>query len=165
MPVIQKDFRHPCLLDAPCCQARTFTGSSSGMRCEVCMDLTASSAVNLPITSASLRLDVIWTGVRSIRWTYEGRRLALRLTFTTNLVVFIVFWCFHCAPRIAEQNVNSLPPGKCFSGHLEAHRSSTQAVRYWKELKEVLAMHGHRKSPVHNPQFPSFHEADTQSLF
>jgi len=79
------------------------------MHCEVWMDLTASSAVNLPITSASLRLDVIWTGVRSIRWTYEGRRLALRLTFTTNLVVFIVFCCFHSRPRNAAQNVIAFP--------------------------------------------------------
>jgi hypothetical protein len=52
-------------------------------------------------------------------------------------------------------------PGKCFSGHLEASRSPTQAVRYSSELKEVLATHGHRESPVRNPQFPIFHEADT----
>jgi hypothetical protein len=36
------------------------------------MDLMASSAVNLPITSASLRLNVILTGVRSIRCTYSA---------------------------------------------------------------------------------------------
>jgi hypothetical protein len=45
------------------------------------------------------------------------------------------------------------------------HRSTTQPVRYWKELKEVLTTHGHRNSPVHHFEFPSFHEADTQSLF
>jgi hypothetical protein len=45
------------------------------------------------------------------------------------------------------------------------HRSTTQPVRYWKELKEVLTTHGHRNSPVHHLEFPSFHEADTQSLF
>jgi hypothetical protein len=48
---------------------------------------------------------------------------------------------------------------------LEASCSTTHAFRYRKELKEVLAKHGHRNSPVRNPQFPSFHEADTQSLF
>jgi hypothetical protein len=39
------------------------------------------------------------------------------------------------------------------------------ALRYWKELKEVLATQGQRTSPMHNPQFPSFHEVGTQSLF
>ena len=54
-------------------------------------DLTASSAVNLPITSASLRLVVIWTGVESTRCTYSGARVPPRLTFTTNLIFFMVF--------------------------------------------------------------------------
>src|SRR5580658_2924105 len=55
------------------------------------MDLTASSAVNRPITRASLRLVVVWMGVRSIRWTYSGARVPLRFTFTRNLVFFMVF--------------------------------------------------------------------------
>src|SRR5437899_3234787 len=54
------------------------------------MDLTASSAVSLPMSSASLRLVVIWVGIRSIRCTYSGTRKPLRFTFTTNLM-FIVF--------------------------------------------------------------------------
>jgi len=45
------------------------------------------------------------------------------------------------------------------------HRSTIQPVRHWQGLKEVLTTHGHRNSPVHSPEFPSFHEADTQSLF
>jgi hypothetical protein len=49
------------------------------------MDLTASSAVNLPISSASLRLNVIWTGVRSIRCTYSAAWVPPRSTFTINL--------------------------------------------------------------------------------
>src|ERR1700732_4004804 len=53
------------------------------------MDLTASSAVNLPITSASLRLVVVWMGVRSIRCTNSGAWVPPRFTLTTNLVVFI----------------------------------------------------------------------------
>jgi len=63
------------------------------------MDLTASSAVNLPITSASLRLIVVSMGVRSIRRTYSGTRVPPRFTFTTNLVFFIVFHYFYCTPR------------------------------------------------------------------
>jgi hypothetical protein len=43
--------------------------------------------------------------------------------------------------------------------------SEEHPLRYWKELKEVSATQGQRTSPMHNPQFPSFHEADTQSLF
>ena len=54
------------------------------------MDLTASSAVNLPIISASLRLVVVCTGVRSIRWTYSVARAPARFIFTTNLVIFMV---------------------------------------------------------------------------
>jgi hypothetical protein len=45
------------------------------------------------------------------------------------------------------------------------HDFSRDPATYWKELKEVLTTHGHRNSPVHDPEFPSFHEADTQSLF
>ena len=55
------------------------------------MDLTASSAVNLPITSASLRSVVVWMGARSIRCTYSGARVPPRFTFTTNLVFFVGF--------------------------------------------------------------------------
>jgi hypothetical protein len=50
------------------------------------MDLIASSAVNFPIISASLRLVVIWTG-GSILCTKAGARLP-RLTFTTNFMFF-----------------------------------------------------------------------------
>src|SRR5580704_673274 len=52
------------------------------------MDLTASSAVNLPISSASLRLVVISMGARSIRCTYSVARVPPRFTFTINLVFF-----------------------------------------------------------------------------
>jgi hypothetical protein len=54
------------------------------------MDLTTSSAVNLPIVSASFRLVVVCMGVRSIRCTYSGPRVPTRFVFTTNLVVFII---------------------------------------------------------------------------
>jgi len=54
------------------------------------MDLTASSAVNFPITSASLRLSVIWMGVRSIRCTYSGARVPPRFTLTTNLMFIMI---------------------------------------------------------------------------
>jgi hypothetical protein len=40
-----------------------------------------------------------------------------------------------------------------------------QPGRWRKKLKEVLAAHGHRNWPVHNPEFSSLREADTQSLF
>src|SRR6185436_13793212 len=56
-------------------------------RREVCRDLTTSSA------NASLRLLVIWTGIRSIRRTYSGARPSARLTFTTNLRSFMVHPC------------------------------------------------------------------------
>src|ERR1700738_4006467 len=52
------------------------------------MDLTASSAVNLPISNASFRLVVIRMGARSIRCTYSGARVLPRFTFTINLVFF-----------------------------------------------------------------------------
>jgi hypothetical protein len=53
------------------------------------MDLTASSAVNLPISKASLRLVVVWMETRSIRCTYSGARVPPRFTLTINLVFFI----------------------------------------------------------------------------
>src|SRR5579864_953510 len=61
------------------------------MHREFCSDLTASSAVNFPIISASLRSVVIWIGVGSIRCTYSGARVPPRFTFTTNLMVFIAY--------------------------------------------------------------------------
>jgi hypothetical protein len=50
------------------------------------MDLMASFAVNFPMSSASLRLVVIWTG-GSILCTKAGARRP-RLTFTTNFMFF-----------------------------------------------------------------------------
>jgi hypothetical protein len=41
----------------------------------------------------------------------------------------------------------------------------TSPLDIGKELKEALTTLGHRNSPVRNPEFPSFHEAATQSLF
>src|SRR5580658_5211485 len=70
-------------------QAPTCTGTNSGMHREFWIDLTASSAVNFPITRARLRWVVIWTGVRSIPSTYSGARVPPRLTFTINFVTFI----------------------------------------------------------------------------
>ena len=136
--------------------ARTCTDSNSGVHREFWRDLTASSAVNLPITSASLRFIVVWMGVRSIRCTYLGTWVPPRFTFTTNFVFFIVCHYFCPPPRNAAQNVAA------FSEH---HRSTIQPVRYWKELKEVLTTHGHRTSPVHYPECPTFHDGDTQSSF
>jgi hypothetical protein len=84
---------------------------------------------------------------------YAAQAVQIRLPCGTGLLL------------IEPQNETSRSHRKCFSGHLEVSRSTAQAVRYRKELKGALATHGHRNSPVHNPQFPSFHEADTQSLF
>ena len=75
------------------CQALTCTDSNSGLRREFWMDLTASSAVNFPITSASLRLVVVWMGVRSIRCTYSGAWVPPRFTFTTNLMFIMIVSC------------------------------------------------------------------------
>jgi hypothetical protein len=58
---------------------------------------------------------------------------------------------------------SSLAGASIFAIFAVKNRSSW--VRYWQELKEVLATQGQRTSPMHNPQFPSFHEADTQLLF
>src|SRR5580658_1447442 len=63
---------------------------SSGLQREFWMDLTASSAVNRPIISASFRSVVVWIGVRSMRCTYSGARVPLRFTFTRNLVFFML---------------------------------------------------------------------------
>jgi hypothetical protein len=66
------------------------------------MDLTASSAVNLPMSSARSRLVVIWMGVTSIRSTYSGVRVPPRFTFTTNLVMFMCL--FVTAPIVLRRN-------------------------------------------------------------
>src|SRR5439155_7677313 len=58
------------------------------MQREFPRELTTSSAVNLPITSAKLRLRVVWTGLASIRRTYSAARVP-RTTLTTNFVFFI----------------------------------------------------------------------------
>lgn len=60
------------------------------------MNLTASSAVNLPITSAKLRLVVVCMGARSVRRTYSGTRVPPRFTFTTNLMFLIFFLIAAC---------------------------------------------------------------------
>ena len=66
------------------------TDTNSGLPWEFWMDLIASSAVNLPIASASLRLVVVWIGVRSIRRTNSAARAPRRFTLTTNLMLFLV---------------------------------------------------------------------------
>ena len=68
--------------------AFTGTETSSGVQRDVWRDLMASSAVNLPINKASLRLDVVSMGVRSIRCTKT--KLPPRFNFTRNLVFFMV---------------------------------------------------------------------------
>ena len=67
------------------------------------MDLIASSAVNLPMTRASLRSLVVWIGVRSIRRTYSEKRVPLRFTLTMNFLVFI-FSCPSQVMAISKQN-------------------------------------------------------------
>src|SRR6266404_1840294 len=64
-------------------------------------------------------------GVRSIRCTYSVMSVPPRVTFTINFVFFIVCHCF-CPPQY-------------------------EPVRHWKELKEASTTHGHRNSPVRNP--------------
>ena len=84
MPVIRRDFGHLCF--SWCYHFRTnlitCTEISSVLHGEFWSDLTASSAVNLPITRASLRLGVIRMGVRSTRCTYSVARVLPRFTFT-----------------------------------------------------------------------------------
>jgi hypothetical protein len=128
------------------------------------MDFTASSAVNLPIGSASLRLDVISMGGRSIRRTYSVLWVPPRFTFTTNLVFFMFFTAsIRCRGRLPK-NGPVLNPGRD-SVVVDASSLHNTPVRCWKELKEVLTTHEHRNSLVRNPEFPSSHEACTQSLF
>ena len=78
-------------LGATTSELSTCTEISSGLHLEFWSDLIASSAVNFPITRASLRLDVICMGVRSIRCTYSVARVLRRFTLTTNFVFFMVF--------------------------------------------------------------------------
>src|SRR5258708_1890598 len=54
------------------------------------MDLTASSAVNLPISRASLRFVVMRIGVLPSCCTYSGRRMPPRFTFTRNLMISMI---------------------------------------------------------------------------
>src|SRR5271165_5505376 len=68
----------------------TCTEISSGLHREFWSDLAASSAVNFPITRASLRSGVIRMVVGSTRSTYSVARVVPRFTFTTNFV-FMVF--------------------------------------------------------------------------
>jgi hypothetical protein len=70
-----------------------------------------------------------------------------RSTFTINLVFVIGCHCFCPPPRNPAQNAT------VFS---ENHCSTTQLGRLEKKLKEVLGTHGHRNSPVHDPEFSSF---------
>jgi hypothetical protein len=146
--------RMPSLVSNESWPHLTCTDTSSGMRREFWMDLTASSAVNFPITSASLRLVVMWMGVGSTRCTYLGA--PPRSTFTINFVFFIVF---HYSLSSNEERGTNIT---AFSEH---HPSQHKSVRDWKGLKEVLATHGHRTSSVPDLEFPSFREAYTQSLF
>jgi hypothetical protein len=84
----------------------TCTETSSGVHREFWMEVTASSAVNLPITSASLRLGVVWMGDTLIRCTYCGTSTPLRFTFTTNFVFFMVGYYFYSTPT---EGLYSLP--------------------------------------------------------
>ena len=67
----------------------TWTGTNTVVHREFLKDWTTSSAVNLPMTSARLRLSVVRTGLRSIRATYSVARVP-RFTCTKNFV-FIIF--------------------------------------------------------------------------
>jgi hypothetical protein len=53
------DFQGPLAATTRLAYALTLTETNSGLQWEFCIDFTASSAVNLPITSASLRLVVV----------------------------------------------------------------------------------------------------------
>src|SRR5271155_620431 len=106
---------------------------SSGLQREFWMDLTASSAVNRPIISASLRSVVVWMGVRSMRCTYSGARVPLRFTFTRNLVFFMLF-----SSRLARSLQMSkrgrttqqpLASQKCYFRSLFQERKTTENLR------------------------------------
>jgi hypothetical protein len=80
----------------------TCTETSSGQHREFWSDLTASSAVNLPINRASLRLGVIWMGVRSIRCTYSVARVLARFTFHNKFCVHDFHKCLRCCQALKE---------------------------------------------------------------
>jgi hypothetical protein len=66
------------------------------------MEVTVSSAVNLPIMSARLRSGVVWMGDTFIRCTYCGTRKPLRFTFTTNFVFFMIgYYFFYSTPTVS----------------------------------------------------------------
>jgi len=90
-------------------KTRTWTGKSSGMQREVCIVLTVSSAVSLPIISACFRLVVVTMGVRSSRKTYWGPETPPRFSFTMNFVFCTVGWdCFYCTRRSRNTRAKSL---------------------------------------------------------
>ncbi len=65
-----------------------------------------SSAVSRPMSSATFRLLVVWTGIRSSRCTKT--KLPPRFNFTRNLVFVIV--TYYLTPILAGQNA-FLQPG------------------------------------------------------
>jgi hypothetical protein len=67
----------------------TWTATISGVHLDFLKDSKTSMAVTLPINKARLRSSVVWTGLRSIRWTYSAHGAPIRLTFTTNFVYFM----------------------------------------------------------------------------
>src|SRR5712692_9639403 len=67
----------------------TWTATISGVHLDLWKDSKTSMAVTLPINKARLRASVVWTGLRSIRWTYSAHGAPIRLTFTTNFVYFM----------------------------------------------------------------------------
>jgi len=60
------------------------------------------------------------------------------------------FCVFHSLPLLLSSAEERAQNVTAFSEH---HRSTIQPVRYWKELKEVLTMPGHRTSPVQQPRW------------
>jgi len=77
------------------------------MHREFWMDLTASSAVNLPMSNASLRLVVMWMGAGSTRCTYAGAALPW-LTLTTNLM-FVMTLLFAPSEEQTGGEISRLP--------------------------------------------------------
>src|ERR1700722_4182001 len=97
--------RYPVTRAAP--YVLTSTDSNLGLHREFWRDLTASSAVNLPMSNASLRLVVISIGVESARRTYSAALVPPRLTFTTNLVTLICAYSYSFA-RNDQANARAL---------------------------------------------------------
>src|SRR5258708_3425705 len=101
------------------------------------MDLTASSAVNLPIASASLRLVVVWMGVRSIRCTYSGARVPLRFTLTRNFVLVMVSFpdsgqdggSQKTLPNLLAALQSDFPPRRCDT-------CKSDRLSYFQELEK-----------------------------